>query len=290
MINSNVSSISLHRTSITLDTLSALEVGKYIKANVPVSEITKGYNFCYLVNSADWFSGFMNSDGGSTWWGIIQQRSNSANNGNVYKYFSTKAGADSVAPFRNGNATVSQVLSGYTFSNASSSDLTGSMINRGAWTSTPTSSTKVSIPVGYHNGSGYVDTSVCYSNGVNTGSNIAINFINNTGFGRTDKITTFPDYVIVRLNNTIAVTGNISPYTNFATSNILVYPYNQTSLSQNTSIKFDAVASYVSHSCTNYALTFNIKGIKRGVGILNISVGNSDASIWYTRYIAVFVV
>ena len=31
--------------------------------------------------------------------------------------------------------------------------------NRGAWTNTPTSSGKVTIPKGYHNGSGYVDTS-----------------------------------------------------------------------------------------------------------------------------------
>ena len=42
-----------------------------------------------------------------------------------------KAGADTVTPFltRTGNATESQVLSGYTFSNASSSGLTGTMPN-----------------------------------------------------------------------------------------------------------------------------------------------------------------
>lgn len=33
------------------------------------------------------------------------------------------------------------------------------MTNRGAWTSKPTSSGKVTVPAGYHNGSGYVDTS-----------------------------------------------------------------------------------------------------------------------------------
>ncbi len=31
--------------------------------------------------------------------------------------------------------------------------------NRGAWTSKPTTIGKVTIPKGYHNGSGYVDTS-----------------------------------------------------------------------------------------------------------------------------------
>ena len=37
--------------------------------------------------------------------------------------------------------------------------------NRGAWTSSPTSSGKVTIPAGYHNGSGYVDTSGVYNTG-----------------------------------------------------------------------------------------------------------------------------
>ena len=38
--------------------------------------------------------------------------------------------------------------------------------NRGAWTSTPTSSGKVTIPAGYHSGSGYVDTSKVYNAGM----------------------------------------------------------------------------------------------------------------------------
>ena len=43
--------------------------------------------------------------------------------------------------------------------------------NRGAWTSTPTSSGKVTVPAGYHNGSGYVDTSKVYNAG-QTANNI----------------------------------------------------------------------------------------------------------------------
>ena len=43
-----------------------------------------------------------------------------------------------------------------------------SVNNRGAWTSTPTSSGKVTIPAGYHNGSGYVDTSKVYTAGQST--------------------------------------------------------------------------------------------------------------------------
>ena len=44
------------------------------------------------------------------------------------------------------------------------------MTNRGAWTNTPTSSGKVTIPAGYHNGSGYVDTSKVYNAGVSAGA------------------------------------------------------------------------------------------------------------------------
>ena len=40
-----------------------------------------------------------------------------------------KAGADTVTPFRTGNATASQVLSGYTFANASAPNVTGTMPN-----------------------------------------------------------------------------------------------------------------------------------------------------------------
>lgn len=65
-------------------------------------------------------------------------------------------------------AKLSQVLSGYTaLTNDSDDEVgTGTMTNRGAWTSSPTSSTKVTIPAGYHNGSGYVDTSGAYNAGV----------------------------------------------------------------------------------------------------------------------------
>jgi len=58
-----------------------------------------------------------------------------------------------------GNATAAQVLAGKTFTNSSGAGLTGTMTNRGAWTNTPTTKGKVTIPAGYHNGNGYVDTS-----------------------------------------------------------------------------------------------------------------------------------
>jgi len=56
-----------------------------------------------------------------------------------------------------GNADIYQVLNGNIFSNSKSLDIVGAMPNREAWNSSnlqPSSS--VTIPDGYHNGSGYV--------------------------------------------------------------------------------------------------------------------------------------
>lgn len=56
-----------------------------------------------------------------------------------------------------GNADIYQVLNGNIFSNSKNLDIVGAMPNRGAWNSSnlqPSSS--VTIPDGYHNGSGYV--------------------------------------------------------------------------------------------------------------------------------------
>ena len=57
-----------------------------------------------------------------------------------------KAGADSVTPFRTGNATAAKVLSGYTFANASSPNVTGTMphlTNRATITHASDNQTKV---------------------------------------------------------------------------------------------------------------------------------------------------
>lgn len=56
-----------------------------------------------------------------------------------------------------GNAVVEDVLSGKTFTNSTGNELTGTMTNRGAVTSTLTSqNAQYTIPSGYHNGSGTV--------------------------------------------------------------------------------------------------------------------------------------
>ena len=76
---------------------------------------------------------------------------------------------EGVANTKVGTASASDVLSGKTFTNESNVGATGSMTNRGAWTSsvTPSSSAQtVTIPQGYHNGNGYVSV------GASSGGNI----------------------------------------------------------------------------------------------------------------------
>ena len=61
-----------------------------------------------------------------------------------------------------GDAATSDVLTGKTFYSGGSKK-TGAMTNRGAWTSTATSNGSVTIPAGYHNGSGEVTVNVASS-------------------------------------------------------------------------------------------------------------------------------
>nr|DAE21434.1 MAG TPA: tail protein [Myoviridae sp. ctgXL3] len=59
-----------------------------------------------------------------------------------------------------GNATAAQVLSGYSFSSAALSNASGSMPDRGAWGATLAINGSVTIPAGYHNGSGRITQSI----------------------------------------------------------------------------------------------------------------------------------
>lgn len=56
----------------------------------------------------------------------------------------------------NTTALVSDVLSGKTFYSGDDTLKSGTMVNRGAWSSSVASGASVTIPAGYHNGSGKV--------------------------------------------------------------------------------------------------------------------------------------
>lgn len=68
-------------------------------------------------------------------------------------------------------AVVSDVLSGKTFYSGDKNLKTGTMTNRGAWNSTIAPGNSVTIPAGYHNGSGKVTASSVSSPSVRTNSN-----------------------------------------------------------------------------------------------------------------------
>ena len=78
---------------------------------------------------------------------------------------------------KNSNVTLnnaSNLLSGVTAYGKDGVKYTGSMVNNGAWTNTPTTKGKVTIPAGYHNGSGYIDTTSVYNKGIEEGLNTII--------------------------------------------------------------------------------------------------------------------
>lgn len=70
-----------------------------------------------------------------------------------------------------GNATEEEILDSKE-ALVNGNKVTGSMPDQGSWNSKPSSSGKVSIPEGYHNGSGYVDTSDVYKKGYDDGENV----------------------------------------------------------------------------------------------------------------------
>ena len=79
-----------------------------------------------------------------------------------YGYY--EAGSSTLKPFRRGNASAAQVLSPYTFSNASASGLIGTMPNNGSLSFSPSSSTTQSLPAGYYSG-GTLSTVNAYNKG-----------------------------------------------------------------------------------------------------------------------------
>lgn len=83
-----------------------------------------------------------------------------------YGYY--EAGSSELKSFKKGNATEAQVLSPYTFSNASASGLIGTMPNKGSLSFSPSTSTIQSLPAGYYSG-GTLSTVNAYNAGFNDG-------------------------------------------------------------------------------------------------------------------------
>ena len=89
-----------------------------------------------------------------------------------------------------GDAATSDVLTGKTFYSGGSKK-TGTMTNHGAWTSTKTSNGSVTIPEGYHNGSGKVTVNVSTSTTTGELDTPSISFDKKLGrFTATSKVKT----------------------------------------------------------------------------------------------------
>lgn len=88
-------------------------------------------------------------------------------------------------------AAAEDILAGKKSVDATGAEITGTMTNRGAWTSTKTSNGSVTIPEGYHNGSGKVTVNVSTSTATGALDTPSINFDTTTGkFTATSKVKT----------------------------------------------------------------------------------------------------
>lgn len=88
-------------------------------------------------------------------------------------------------------AAAEDILAGKKSVDATGAEITGTMTNRGAWTSTQTSNGSVTIPAGYHNGSGEVTVNVSTSTPTGALDTPSISFDKTLGrFTATSKVKT----------------------------------------------------------------------------------------------------
>lgn len=103
--NSKKTYINLALPNVTAD---AKAVCDYINKNYLLGQLSPAttVDFDVVASNADWFSGTLSTDTttlspGRTVWGIVQQRTSSAENSTLYKYFgSGTGGAGTVSPFK----------------------------------------------------------------------------------------------------------------------------------------------------------------------------------------------
>ena len=97
--NSKKTYINLALPNVTAD---AKAVCDYINKNYLLGQLSPAYTveFDVVASNADWFSGTLSTDlltlaQGRTVWGFVQQRTSSAENSTLYKYFASGTGGAS---------------------------------------------------------------------------------------------------------------------------------------------------------------------------------------------------
>lgn len=108
LANINKSKKTYLRLVLPNVTADAKTVCDYINKNYLLGQLSPAttVDFDVVASNADWFTGTLSTDSttlfsGRTVWGIVQQRSMSADNSTVYKYFAAgEGGAGSVSPFK----------------------------------------------------------------------------------------------------------------------------------------------------------------------------------------------
>lgn len=119
--NSKKTYINLALPNVTAD---AKAVCDYINKNYLLGQLSPAYTveFDVVASNTDWFTGTLSTDAtvlsaGRTVWGIIQQRTVSAENSTLYKYFAAgEGGASSVSALDHVKSfiDVSTILKSYT--------------------------------------------------------------------------------------------------------------------------------------------------------------------------------
>jgi hypothetical protein len=116
---------------------------------------------------------------------------------------------DGIKVAKQGTATASQVLTGYTFTNSSNVNISGTMANRGTLNWSPTTSTTYTVQAGYYSG-GTLNSSGAYTTGYNQAISDVQKIFIAGGMGVSENFSTFTTINVGNYNSNYAsVSGGV---------------------------------------------------------------------------------
>ena len=192
-----------------------------------------------------------------------------------------------------GTATAEQVLEGAIFSTSNAIGLTGTMKNNGAWTSSSSGNGKITIPLGYHNGKGYVDLSGTYNEAYSKGVTDADNRVNTNsasyknGYSTGQSVKKCTKIGTIAANNSsgsgsLNVASILSNYASLSVNNFLLVPTN-VSLSflggRHNDGQWHGATSGITKSYSGG--TLSVSG--------SATIGNGDNFAWISAYDVYYV-